>query len=478
MSQMEIKSAPEMEEHSKAEALAEEIQQGLLKSFTDSLPDENSDNDIKNVLLDDDHLLEELMDRVAVLNMMEAASGGRLTSAAKKKDSKDTKGEVSEEELEEAYLSVMDSLFELSKLMTPLSGVGRDRLYAGVSMIREFEKLYWPLSTRVTEENIASFRELLTEEQYVDVLHGATRAIGALRHVGREVYAAGVICYSIPGIQEDTAPMITLEYIRVHEDLREKGIGNFLMGELLGLALQNEGTLVRVSLPVQIFDGSGEEEGKAALYNFFDDWGFGFSLVTEPRFVIRLGDLQENRMMAQPPEAGESFADLGKEGAGLFAAFLEELGESCDPLLKKRPFSFFDPDISCVIRKDGKIKSVLLFRSFADGTIRYEGFYGLGEREPVEVVELSRFAARKCMDSGETDRMLYGTLADEKALKTAVMLMPKARCPMMYEGILEGDENALTTEEWDRLREKAGLSGDMIPDTGLRDKGIGKGREA
>lgn len=463
MEQMENFLKTETEEDPKITALADEIREGLAKCFEDSLEDENSDNRIGNVLLDDDHLLEELMDRVAVLNVMEAAAGGRLQKGSKEEPSE----EVSKEEMEQAYLSVLDSLFELSKIGNPLSGVGADRLKTGLSIIREFEKLYWPLSTKVTDENVFSFREFLPEEQFHDVMDGSKHAIGALRYVGDKVYAAGVIVYTLPYSVQEEMPEILLDYVYVHEDLRDMGIGNFLMAELLGLALQNEGTAVRVSLPVRLFEDREEGEEEAALYQYLDEWGFGFNITTGNRFVIKVSELEGNPLIDQPHNAAEALSDLGPKGQELFADFFRNIKNPARPELADLPYTFFDRSLSCVIRKDKKIKTALLFHRYPSGNIRYEGLFCTGKTDPADVTDLACFAYQACKDSGNTDVFVYGDFISEDAVKIAPKLLPKAHCPMDYTGILLPDEDAFTTEEWDDLRMQAGLIGNMIPDEGL-----------
>jgi len=51
-----------------------------------------------------DQIYKELTDRVAYLNFVEANTRGKIAESG-----------VSKEDLENAYLSVIDSLFELSK---------------------------------------------------------------------------------------------------------------------------------------------------------------------------------------------------------------------------------------------------------------------------------------------------------------------------------------------------------------------------
>ena len=466
MDEMQSLLKTELEEDPEVEGLADEIREGLTKSFTDSLADENSENDLFNVLLDDDNLLEELMDRVAALNVLEAASGGSL----QKSYAGEPIQEVTGEELEGAYLSVLDTLFELSKTVNPLYGVGLDRLNTGLSIVREFERLYWPLSTRVTEENIRAFQSLLPEEPYEDVLSGNKRAIGALRLKGDRVYAAGVIVYGLPRDNKTDRPEITLDWIMVSEDFPEMGVGNFLMAELLELSLQNEGTAIRVTLPMEQFETKEEAEEAGVLYQFLDEWGFAFSVTEGIGFVSRISELEENRMLQMPYNMAEPLAELGSEGPALLSDFFGRLKEPERPELSDLPYSFFDQNLSCVIRKEGRIESVLLLHSYPSGNVRYEGLLCTGKRDTPDVMDLLCFACQERKARISADAMVYGEFISSDGMKLAPKLMPKARCPMYYNGLLMSDEKAFTTEEWEELRKQAGLNGDMIPEDGMGDE--------
>lgn len=469
MEQMEAILKVEMDEDQKITKLADTIREGMVKCFADSLGDEDSPNDIKNVLLEDDHLQEELIDRVACLNILEAAAAGRLQKGNAGNDTDGQEIDVTEEELEQAYLLVMDSMFQLSKIDNPLSGMGRDRLEAGVSLIREFEKLYWPLSTKVTEENIDAFKELLSEEQYLDVLEGGKRAIGALRHMGEDVVAAGIIVYTVPQRDELFIPRLSLDWIEVAEELRERGVGNFLMAEFLGLALQNEGMGVETELPVLEFETEEEEEEAAALYGFLDEWGFGFNISAGTHFAIQIRDMIGNKMINLPTEAAEPLGSLGARGEVLLFKFFDRLSDLPDPGPAERSFSYFDRDISTVILEKGKIVSALLFHSYPGGNIRYEGYYAEGRIGSADVAELSGRALHAAIEKGNEDSIVFGSFSGERGRKVAARLIPNARCPMYYAGSIDPDDEAFTTEEWEGFRERAGLSSDMIPDEGIEE---------
>ena len=160
----------------KAEEFIDDIREdieGLAKDYTE---DESSEFRLSNILADDDYLLEELTDRVAYLNFVEANTGGKIAESG-----------VSKEDLENAYLSVIDSLFELSKSITPLGGFGKDRLEAGLSLIRNFEDIYseWfavKLKSDILE-NMKDYEREVENLRYFNILTDTIKISHGVRRI-------------------------------------------------------------------------------------------------------------------------------------------------------------------------------------------------------------------------------------------------------------------------------------------------------
>lgn len=324
-------------------SLSDDIGEVLNAMFEEYVNDEEYEDNLRNILEDDDYLTEELIDRIAFLNFLEAAP----------------EGEFSKEETEHAYLSVIDSFFELSKLISPLNGFGRDRLEAGLSLIRQFEEQYWPVSTRIVPENVSAFSELISIEHYEDIMAGRKRAIGALRHVGEEVYAAGAIVYSVYD-EPDEHPIVNVDWIMVHDSLREQGVGNFLMAKVIELAFMlnadNEADLrkndnealreetyvddeiaISVELPVRQADDYEELEEIDVTENFFDSWKFGFSMNYSSDFMITLSDVGESEVIMRTNNSNKngvkSLNELGGMGTDMLKSFFKRHNQSYDAVI-------------------------------------------------------------------------------------------------------------------------------------------------
>ena len=420
--------------------------------------------DLGKMLQDDDYLLEELVDRVAYLNFVEANAG---------EDHK--KGGVSDEDMEKAYLAVIDSLFELSKTITPVAGFGRDRLESGLSIIKIFEERFWPLSTVITAQNMAAFEDYLTSEYRDDIAAGKKQAIGALRHVGEDMCAAGAIVYTVNRANEDFPLSLSLDYIFVDKSIRSRGIGNFLMAELLELVLQNEGTNLFAEMPI-IEDMDDEDRDEhAVLENFLDSWGFVFSVAESLDFVIKIRGAKGNKAVERKPKKAVSLYSLGDKGASLLKAFFKKCNNDMDADISALPYEFFDQDVSCAVTDEKGIRSVLLVHRLENGNYRYEALRYDPDHQDEDVHELLAYAYRVCVSVGDEENMVFGTFDSEEAVELARELCPDGRILIKYRGVLMPPEpgEAITTEGWDELRAEAGLSDYKIPDKGIDDDGIG-----
>ena len=449
----------------KAEEFIDDIREdieGLAKDYTE---DESSEFRLSNILADDDYLLEELTDRVAYLNFVEANTGGKIAESG-----------VSKEDLENAYLSVIDSLFELSKSITPLGGFGKDRLEAGLSLIRNFEDIYWPIATRIVPENAEAFSDLISDENYDDILVGRKRAIGALRHVDGKVCAAGAIVYTVFEGTQDSDPAFKLDWVEVHEDLRGKGIGNFLMAQFLELVLQREGTGAYVEFPIVQTQDEAEREALDVLGNFLDSWGFAFSILDSGDFVIKISEVKDNKYFEKRSLKGKSLYALGAKGADLLRDFFDSMDNDHDEDIKALPYDYFDPDVSSVILEGGKIRSVFLVHRMKNGNYRYEALRGDKKNISNDAIDLLALAYKACVSVEDDDNMIYGSFDSEEGFEMIKKLVPSGRMLMKFRGVMfpPEPEEVITSEEWDTFRETAGFSNEKIPEKGLDDDGIGK----
>ena len=450
------------------ELLSREKRAVLLDLVKAYYEDENTVSDPAGILEYDDYLTELLVDKTAYLNIVESELGDEPAKALEAEDPPFTR-----EEVEEAYVSLTDTLFELSKSINPLGGFGKDRLTAGLSIIRSFEERFWPLATRITFHNAIAFKDLIPAEHYDDILTGRKHAIGALRMAGNRSCAAGVIVYTIPFAGDDM-PMIRLDWIMVHEDMRQKGIGNFLIAQVLELTFQYDGMGIYADLPVKIFEDEQEAARLSVLYNCLDSWDLLFDLTLGNSFVLKVSDCRGNKEIDREPKKVISVGNMGQKASDMIERFFAGAGNHFDEELPDLPVEFFDKDLSCAVLHEGRIRSLLLIHRLEDDSLRYEGLIRTEASGPEDILNLLRYAYGACREKDLEDSMIFGHLWSIEGMELLGRIIPEAQVTMLYRGILLPEESDLSSEDWSRLRKEAGLSDDKIPDEGITDEGIGK----
>ncbi len=450
------------------ELLSREKRKVLLDLVKTYYEDESTVSDLSGILQYDDYLTELLVDKTAYLNIVESELGDEPIKTLETEDPPFTKNEV-----EEAYVSLTDTLFELSKSINPLGGFGKDRLMTGLSIIRSFEERFWPLATRITFHNAIAFKDLIPPEHYDDILIGRKRAIGALRMVGDRSSAAGVIVYTIPFAGDDT-PMIRLDWIMVNEDMRQKGIGNFLIAQVLELTFQYDGMGIYADLPVKIFEDDNEAADLSMLYNCLDSWDLLFDLTLGNSFVLKVSDCKGNNSIDREPKNVISVETMGYKASEMIGRCFDEADNYFDEALPALPAEFLDKDLSCAVLQEGNIRSMLLIHRLEDDSLRYEGLIKTKDSEPEDILNLLRYAYGACREKGLEDSMIFGCLWSVEGMELLGSIIPEAQVTMLYRGILLPEEEDLSSEDWSRLRRNAGLSDDKIPDEGITDEEIGQ----
>ena len=407
--------------------------------------EDDYENNIFGLLSEDDHLLEELTDKLSMANLMELDE------------------ETDMEQAEAVYLSLMDTCFESAKILNPMAGFGRDRLEAGLGILHSFEKEYWPLITRITTQNARSFYNLIPDEHYDDILVGRKRAIGAVKLENSRITTAGVAVYSI---DEGLETFLHINWIYVAEDYRQHGLGNLLMAKLLEIALAyNYCTL---DLDLNMPDTSKEEVQQSfdVLENFLDSWKFGFEISTGEDFFVRVSDKENNIFLKGTISGVASVSELGADAEKLIEKFFDKLESDRDEPVRETSLAFWDPDVSCAVVQDGELKALLLLHRFENSDYRYEALRLLPDCDIETVRKLVRYAYRAILRKGDTESIVFGDFDSTAGFDMAKEIFPAARTMYKFHGELTAPmpEDVITSEQWDVLRQKAGFSDDKLPE--------------
>ena len=414
-----------------------EFYNDLMKTY-----EEDEENSLPYLLAEDDVLQEELVDRLTLVKLMEETQDADFCAA------------------ENAYLALIDNCFELAKIVHPMAGFGADRLNMGLGILRNFEKEYWPLLTRVTKRNAKAFYGLIPDEHYDDILEGRKHAIGAVRmSTDRQTagVAAGVAVYHI---KENDGNMVNLDWLYVAKEYRQRGIANMLMAELLGYALQTEDPALTFYMNMPSLPDEESKKEYAVLEEFLDSWKFEYTMAVGDNFYIDLSKQVKNPSLNGAYRGVKPLSELGTAGQRMLKKFLRKRREEGDDPVRKTSYGFFDPDVSCAIEENGEIEAVLLLHRLANGTYRYEGLKLLPGSDPEMALKLIRFAYLSILEKEDGGSFVFGTYESEEAFEIMRKIFPESQTMIQYRGMLTPPpiRQILTTEDWEMLRKEAGYS--------------------
>ncbi len=443
------------------EAQIEETAKIIGESLGVLLESSGEQEDIISILEYDDTLMEAFADKLAFLNILEMGHGKKDFDA-----------------MEAAYLSLMDTCFEMAKVVNPLAGFGKDRLLTGLKLGETFVEKYWNIVTNVSAENLDAFAQYLPEELLDDVRIGKKFALGALRREDGASWAAGAAVYHIDIAPITGIPVLRIDWIYVGDAYRSRGVGNFLMAQLLQFALKNPRTHVSVEvtpvIPEDPIERREEEEEFAILEAFLDSWKFDFSVGVGQDYLLAIQDVEQSGIFEK---AGKnvgiqsnicSIKKLGKEAGYQISHYLKGLQDESFQHLLKAPLEYYDTEASCVLLGENSIRGLLLLHRFPSGNLRLEVLSVRVKSDARKMLELLCFAYTKVRERGERDRMLMGTFYSEEGIALMQKLCPAAQLMTTYEGILAApaDYDVVTAQQWERLRQELGLS-DKLADEDL-----------
>ena len=410
---------------------------------------DEAENDINFLLEQDQELLEEFVDMTAMLSLMEVSEEMNDVNA-----------------VEDACLNLIDKAFQLSKIIHPLSEMGKNRLAAGLYYSDLFEKKYRPLLTRVTKNNIAKFRPLLSEVDYDDIMIGEKNCLGALRYEDGQAYAAGIAVYHFDIAPVTDAPILRIDDVYVQDEFRGHGVGNFLMGHLLNYAAKYPDCVMTVAFRPIDDPNPREQETETVRNHYLDSWKFDFTLNLGKDYFLKLSDLKDNDAFKKLKSEAISLKDLGKDAEPLLKRFFRDLKSEEDMVYLNRPSDFYDRETSCAIVEKNGIKSLLLIHRYKKGNCRIEFIRSLPDSDSSHIPSLLNYAYHAYKGKGSEDAMVFGSFTGEEDRDALLELVPTAKVMLTYEGMLhipDSREN-ITTEQWMELRREAGLKSPLPED--------------
>ncbi len=287
-----------------------------------------------------------------------------------------SRGEVKREEIEPLYLAAIDTYFRMARRFHPLSTYGKGLLERAISCRKEFESLVGVLVSSVTAENVELFSALLTKDLQEEIRMGKYKAIGAIRCGVDGIYGVGALVYYLDNRPVDYEPVLRIKWLFVDEEWRSRGVGNFLIGEMVGVMAEYgiEGATVDFSI----------EGDTTLLGELLNQWFFKFVTGVSPEFICCLEDVENIDKLEEEKSGTTVFSDLGEEEAldaikknfkdNNYQGYLTKLESEAD---------FYEFDLSCFTGQRQRIRSMMLAHRYPSGllSVEYFSFEESGEKD-------------------------------------------------------------------------------------------------
>ena len=342
----------------------------------------------------------------------------------------------------ERYVTVyMMALHHVARQFHPLTAYGLEHLKKARQIREAYEELGTPLLTRITKENSGAFAGLLTRDKREEIDMGRRKALGAIRTRGEVSYPAGVLTYYLDPDPLGDGLILRIDWIYVAESFRTRGVGQFLLAELLLLAA-GEPSVTGFSAEYPAGDMG------MLINNFLASWNFGFDTGVIPEFICRLGEVENIGRLEDLADQTTLFSEIGKQDRENLLTYYFRVNAPASHLagLEDKE-SYLDPDISCFVGDVRAPEGVLLAHVCPSGLIRVEELYtrkGAEDKEKLLIASAmteAKFKFRK-------DREFLIPVEEETRAKLLDDWFPHQRTDLVVEAVMvpPTDRELLTHE--------------------------------
>lgn len=298
--------------------------------------------------------------------------------------------------LESLYERRINLAYRIAKTFHPFSQFGRMCLGRAQEITDEYEREVGILTTRITKENISSFRGSLTADMAEDITTGKYQAIGALRYNEDGVYGVGALVYMMDMDRLDDEYILRIKWLFVKEAFRERGIATALLGGLLwkSLVLETENIL---------FEAPVNPEWNQVYYDILTDWHFDFEVGFSPQLYLRLDDVEIDNEINKLAAQASPLKKLPEANRKKASDMIAEKDDSFYLLLnRKLPDGYIDEELSCFHIDGGEFKGALMVHTLPSGTVRIEYLSG----EPKSCMILLSYMIKRAKEICEGDTLL------------------------------------------------------------------------
>ena len=350
-------------------------------------------------------------------------------------------GGASRASLEKVYTTKINLLLRSARRFHPLSTYGRETLQRAVSTRRRFEELVGELVTNVTPENIELFEPLMPKDLCEEISVGKCHAIGGLRNEPNGIYGVGILVYNLEKISLDDSLVMRIKWLFVDEGWRGKGIGNFLLGEIINSMIENDVDGMTIDFSI----------GKDAdtVGHLLTDWHFSFATGLTPEFVCRLSDIRDPAHLIKYGDKATSFRELSdNETRSLIRRSFDDnhyqgylYGIDADR-------EYFEKEMSCFTGSYYQPDSMTLVHRCPSGTLRVEYFAFMPGKEK-EIIKLVGCLAVSALNKYPRTTFLFMPIESEQFGMLLDRLFPNQRTKLLIEGVLLDIPEELDLDEED-----------------------------
>ncbi len=190
-------------------------------------------------------------------------------------------------------------------------------------------------------------------------------------------------------IPQEGGDVVVIEWLRVNEAFRHRGIAHSLMAELFCQLMETP--FAGIGAFYDMF--AGQVPAYTAL---FGAWSFEFNLAPWPFHELKLKDVRKFSAYLDLEGYDEDILPLrkltGKDISSALTKLVSEVPGMYDAYLPMLARDYWDPDLSCAFVAGGKPKSFLFVHNDAFGRICLEG--AIGDMDDLtSLVEYAAFTA-------------------------------------------------------------------------------------
>ena len=332
------------------------------------------------------------------------------------------------EPLEGVFVTKIDILLGMARRFHPLSEYGRETLDKAVACRMDFEELAGPLLTRITTDNLDRFGSVLSPDLMEDIAVGKHQALGALRSSGRDVHAAGAIVFDIERAGLDDEEILRVKWLYVADEWRERGVANFLIGEMVHFMAEQGSPAMTVDLYV---DDNTELYG-----DLFSEWHFLFAGSVSPELAFALNDISERSAFEKYEDKATSLLELqDKEEDVLVREFLAERDYRGYLSGEDLPGDYIETELSCFSGSRARPDGLMLAHRYPSGRISIEYNASSSEEEDRTEEMLGALTLTAMYKYDRTTEVVMNErfIEDDELLDE---LFRRQRAQYMIEGIL------------------------------------------